>query len=76
MIKYKDFAQLQHNELTSHSSNWINFKFFLDGKQVDNNSLLPLGAVHHLGEYYVNRFSLNDTTKRFTVYLYSHSGTA
>ena len=68
-IKYKDFAKLQHGELTSHSSNWIKFRWVLDGETIDNNTLLPLGAVYHLGEYYVKKFSLNDYMKTFTVYL-------
>lgn len=69
VIKYEDFAQLQQSELTSHSEKWITFQYFLDGKKIDINNLLPLGAVHHLGKYYVTRFSLNDSTRTFTVYL-------
>lgn len=69
VIKYDDFAQLQQSELTSHSEKWIKFQYFLDGEWIDRNTLLPLGAVHHLGNYYVTRFSLNDSTKTFTVYL-------
>lgn len=68
-IKYKDFEKLNKNELSDYSSRWIKFEFRVNGKLIDPNSIIPLGAVYHFGEYYVEGYTLDDISKRFIIHL-------
>lgn len=66
-ITLNEFMELMHNELTSHSSNWIKFKFYLDGKPIDPNTVIPYGYCHFYGDCIVKEFSLNDTLRQMTI---------
>ena len=66
-----EFSELMHNELTSHSSNWIKFKYYADLEFIDPNTVIPYGYCHFYGDYIVKKFSLNDTLRQMTVYLQS-----
>lgn len=74
-ITLEQFSKLMKNELTSHSSKWITFKYYLDGKLIDPNEVevIPYGYIHYYGDCIVDYFSLNDYMKSMSVYLRSNS---
>ena len=72
-ITLEQFSKLMKNEFTSHASKWITFKYYLDGKLIDQNEVIPYGYIHYYGEYIVNYFSLNDYMKSMSIYLRSNS---
>lgn len=39
--------------------------------RIKYKDFFPLGSIYYLGEYYVERFSLNDFMKTLTIYLSS-----
>lgn len=67
MLTLNQFASLMHNELTSHSSNWITFRYYLDGKLIDPNTVIPYGYTHFYGDCIVKSFCLNDYMQTMTV---------
>lgn len=72
-ITLEQFSKLMKNEFTSHSSKWITFKYYLDGKLIDPNEVIPYGYIHYYGDCIVDYFSLNDYMKSMSVYLRSNS---
>lgn len=70
-ITLEQFSKLMKNEFTSHASKWITFKYYLDGKLIDSNEVIPYGYIHYYGDYIVDYFSLNDFTKTISIYLKS-----
>ena len=72
-ITLEQFSKLMKNELTSHSSKWITFKYYLDGKLIDRNTVIPYGYIHFYGDCIVDSFGLNDYMKSIDIYLKSNS---
>lgn len=72
-VTLEQFSKLMKNELTSHSSKWITFKYYLDGKLIDPNEVILYGYIHYYGDCIVDYFSLNDYMKSMSVYLRSNS---
>lgn len=69
-IKYKDFIKLYKDESIFGNSKQIKFRkfrFIINGKIINTNSLVLLGD--RLGEYYVEQYRLDDRGKRFIIYL-------
>lgn len=71
-ITLEQFSELMHNELTSHSSKWIEFKYYLDGKLIDRNTVIPYGYIHYYGDCIVDYFCLNDYMRSMSIYLKSN----
>lgn len=70
-ITLEEFSKLMKNELTSHSCNWITFKYYSNGRLISPNEVIPYGYIHYYGDHIVDYFSLNDFTKTISIYLKS-----
>ena len=72
-ITLNQFSKLMKNELTSHASAWITFRYYLDGKLIDGNQVSPYGYLHFYGDCIVESFCLNDYMRDMSIYLKSYS---
>lgn len=72
-ITLEQFLKMMRNEFTSHSNNWITFKYYLNGELINPNDVIPYGYIHYYGDCIVDYFSLNDYMKSISIYLKSNN---